>query len=35
MQERPHVSALFAERDPDKLLARLASITVAINATQR
>ncbi len=32
LQERPHVAALFAEADPDTLLARFASITVAINA---
>jgi AcrR family transcriptional regulator len=33
LQERPHVAAaLFAESDPEKLLAGLASITVAINA---
>jgi AcrR family transcriptional regulator len=32
LQERPQVAALFAEPDPEKLLARFASITVAINA---
>ena len=32
VQERPQVAALFAEPDPEKLLAGFASITVAINA---
>ena len=32
LQERPQVAALLAEPDPEKLLAGLASITVAINA---
>jgi AcrR family transcriptional regulator len=32
LQERPQVDALFAEPDPEKLLAGFASITVAINA---
>jgi AcrR family transcriptional regulator len=32
VQERPEVAALFAEPDPEQLLARFASITVAINA---
>ena len=32
VQERPHVAALFAEPDPDKLLAGFTRITVAINA---
>jgi AcrR family transcriptional regulator len=32
LQERPEVAALFAEPDPEKLIARFASITVAINA---
>jgi AcrR family transcriptional regulator len=32
LQERPPVAALLAEPDPEKLLAGLASITVAINA---
>jgi AcrR family transcriptional regulator len=32
LPERPPVAALFAEPDPDKLLAGFASITVAINA---
>jgi AcrR family transcriptional regulator len=32
LQERPQVAALFAEPDPEKLLAGFASITVAINA---
>ncbi len=32
LQERPQVAALLAEPDPDKILAGLAGITVAINA---
>jgi AcrR family transcriptional regulator len=32
LQERPQVAALFAEPDPEKLLAGFAGITVAINA---
>jgi AcrR family transcriptional regulator len=32
LPERPHVASLFAERDPQKVLAGLASITVSINA---
>ena len=32
LPERPQVAALYAERDPDKLLADFAAITVAINA---
>jgi len=32
LQERPQVAALYAEPDPEKLLAGFASITVAINA---
>jgi AcrR family transcriptional regulator len=32
LQERPQVTALFAEPDPGQLIARFASITVAINA---
>jgi TetR/AcrR family transcriptional regulator, regulator of autoinduction and epiphytic fitness len=32
VQQRPQVAALFAEPDPDKLLAGFASIAVAINA---
>jgi TetR/AcrR family transcriptional regulator, regulator of autoinduction and epiphytic fitness len=32
LHERPQVAALFAEPEPDKLLAGFASITVAINA---
>ena len=32
LPERPQVAALFAEPDPDKLLAEFAAITVAINA---
>jgi AcrR family transcriptional regulator len=32
LQERPHVAALFAEPDPEKLLAGFAGTTVAINA---
>jgi AcrR family transcriptional regulator len=32
LRERPQVAALFAEPDPEKLLAEFASITVAINA---
>ena len=32
LPERPQVAALFAEADPEKLLAEFASITVAINA---
>jgi AcrR family transcriptional regulator len=32
LPERPPVAALFAESDPHKLLAGLASLTVAINA---
>ena len=32
LPERPQVAALFAEPDPDKLLAEFATITVAINA---
>jgi TetR/AcrR family transcriptional regulator, regulator of autoinduction and epiphytic fitness len=32
LPERPQVAALFAEPDPDKLLAGLAGLTVAINA---
>jgi TetR/AcrR family transcriptional regulator, regulator of autoinduction and epiphytic fitness len=35
VQERPEVAALFAEPDPDKLLAGFAGITVAINARSR
>jgi AcrR family transcriptional regulator len=32
LQERPQVTALFAERDPEKLLAGFAGVAVAINA---
>jgi AcrR family transcriptional regulator len=32
LPERPEVATVFSERDPQKLLAGLASITVAINA---
>jgi AcrR family transcriptional regulator len=32
VQERPDVAALFAEPDPEKLIAGFAGITVAINA---
>jgi AcrR family transcriptional regulator len=32
MQQRPEVAALFAEADPDKLLAGFVGIAVAINA---
>src|SRR5262245_15422610 len=31
VEERQHVAPLFAERDPDKLLAGFAAVTTAIN----